>query len=201
MQTARISRPSFPGAGERARLSIKGVGTPIGLRVARRREGQVTLVQELPFLALGNEVKDESGRSGKIARVAVSIDHGVPKLVIELAYDAADIDDRPSGPPGVKAPTRAASERRRDQTLGYDERPTMPDLPQTVRREPRESNREDTVSFRTHSEITRSVRTHRPDASDTAPRRNDTDRIVDQVLARFVAFVAMLVALVSPRTT
>lgn len=218
MYTARTSRPSFPGAGERARLSIKGVASPVGLRVARRREGQVTLVQELPFLALGNEVKDDRGRTGKIARVAVSIDQGVPKLVIELAYDAAQQDDRPSGPPAVKTPARARSERERDQTIGYDERPTLPDLPGSARLTRTESSSSDIGRERrddTNRELTLAFRTELPrpapiDGSPsgapsvrapTALRRRAEEGLVDALLARVVAFIAMFVALVSPRTT
>jgi hypothetical protein len=191
MYTARTSRPSFPGAGERARLSIKGVGTPVGLRVARRRQGCVTLVQELPFLELGTEVQDENGRTGKIARVAVSIDRGVPKLVIELAYDETRYGDSiPPGPPAVKTP--AASGRERDQTIGYDQRPTMPDLPRTVRMVRDETNRELTLAFRTQT----------PQPGEVPMRQPvEEDSLVEVWVARMVAFLAMLAGLVSPRTT
>ena len=65
------SRPSFPGAGERARLSIEGVRAPIVTRVARRREDALVVTQELPFLRLGSRVLAEDGRAARIARVAV----------------------------------------------------------------------------------------------------------------------------------
>lgn len=93
------------------RLSISGVRSRVALRVSERRDRQVTVEQKLPFLAIGTEVADENGRTGRIARVAVALERGVPKLVLELAYDAV--------------PSRA----RRDETISYgqDQRPTVPE--------------------------------------------------------------------------
>jgi hypothetical protein len=93
------------------RLSISGVRSRVAVRVAERRDRQVTVEQHLPFLAIGTEIADENGRTGRIARVAVALERGVPKLVLELSYDAA--------------PTRA----RRDETISYgqDQRPTVPE--------------------------------------------------------------------------
>jgi hypothetical protein len=68
-------------------------------KIARRRDRGMTCVQELPFLRLESAVTDDRGRRARIARVALSIEKDVPKLVIELAYD--DDDDFPSGPPAV----------------------------------------------------------------------------------------------------
>ncbi len=84
----------------RARLHIDGVRTPVLARVARRRETGMTCVQELPFLRLESAVTDDRGRRARIARVALSVEKDMPKLVIELTYDDHD-DDFPSGPPGV----------------------------------------------------------------------------------------------------
>ncbi len=92
------------------RLSISGVGPRVALRVAERQAQRATLEQRLPFLAIGTEVADEEGRTGRIARVNVALEGGVPKLVLELAYDALPL--RGSSPPG----------KRRDQTLSYDQR-------------------------------------------------------------------------------
>lgn len=122
------------------RLAISGVASRVALRVASRRDGGATLEQRLPFLAIGTEVADDEGRTGRIARVAVALEGGVPKLVLELAYDALPL--RASSPPGARA--------RRDETVSFDQRPTVPEpirrglrlesadtsLPLTQRREP-----------------------------------------------------------------
>jgi hypothetical protein len=98
------------------RLSISGVSSRVALRVAQRQEQRATLEQRLPFLAIGTEVADDEGRTGRIARVNVALEGGVPKLVLELAYDAKPL--RASTPPGARA--------RRDETISY-ERPTSPE--------------------------------------------------------------------------
>lgn len=99
------------------RLAISGVASRVALRVASRRDQNVTVEQRLPFLAIGTEVADEDGRTGRIARVAVALEGGVPKLVLELAYDPTPL--RASSPPG--------SRTRRDETISYDQRPTIPE--------------------------------------------------------------------------
>jgi hypothetical protein len=93
------------------RLTIDGVPSRVSLHVARRREHGATLEQHLPFLAIGTEVTDEQGRAGRIARVGVALDRGVPKLVLELDYYEA----------------QAARGRERDSTIGYDQRPPTAD--------------------------------------------------------------------------
>ncbi len=95
------------------RLSISGVKPTVAVRVAQRRDSRVTVEQRLPFLAIGTEIADERGQTGRIERVGVALEGGVPKLVLELAYDVLP---RPSTPPG----------RRGDQTISY-ERPTVPE--------------------------------------------------------------------------
>ena len=125
MQTARTSRPSFPGqlrlagggGGERARLRLEGVRNPIVTTVARRRDDGLVVVQELPFLRLWSEVHDEQQRRARISRVAVDVQQDVPRLVLELAYD----DE--VGPASVEVEVEAvAKERRaRDATIGYEQ--------------------------------------------------------------------------------
>lgn len=104
------------------RLSISGVKSTVAVRVANRRDARVTVEQRLPFLAIGTEVADERGQTGRIERVGVALEGGVPKLVLELAYDVLP---RPSVPPG----------RRGDQTISY-ERPTLPEPLRPQRAEP-----------------------------------------------------------------
>jgi hypothetical protein len=97
------------------RLAISGVSSRVALHVAERRDTSATLEQKLPFLAIGTEVADETGRTGRISRVAVALEGGVPKIVLELAYDAQPL--RASTPPGARV--------RRDETVSY-ERPSVP---------------------------------------------------------------------------
>lgn len=104
------------------RLSISGVKSTVAVRVANRRDARVTVEQRLPFLAIGTEVADERGQTGRIERVGVALEGGVPKLVLELAYDVLP---RASVPPG----------RRGDQTISY-ERPTLPEPLRPQRAEP-----------------------------------------------------------------
>ncbi|GAB4208012.1 MAG: hypothetical protein OHK0013_26070 [Sandaracinaceae bacterium] len=141
MPDERSSRASAPGH-ERTRLHIAGVRQPVLTRVARRRETGMTCVQELPFLRLESEVVDDRGRRARIARVALSVERDVPKLVIELAYDDRDDHDDDVGPPGapfgaILEPARPV--RRADQTIGYDER---------FRADPIDSLREPPITLR-----------------------------------------------------
>jgi hypothetical protein len=155
MPDERSSRVSAPGH-ERTRLHIAGVRQPVLTRVARRRETGMTCVQELPFLRLESEVVDDRGRRARIARVALSVERDVPKLVIELAYDDHDDHDDDAGPPGapfgaIVEPARPA--RRVDETIGYDER---------FRADPIDSLREPPVTLRevleeVASELTRTL--------------------------------------------
>lgn len=128
MHEERASRPSFPVAGDRARLHIEGVRSPILAKVSRRRVDGMTCVQELPFLRLESPVHDDHGRKARIARVSVAVEKNVPKLVIELQYDDDDHDDpsppgvhaRPFGAPASRVPV-PRPRRRIDDTIGYDE--------------------------------------------------------------------------------
>lgn len=126
MQSARESRPSIPhpGAGERARLRIAGVERPIVTTVARRRADALVVVQELPFLRVGSEVHDDEGRPARIQRVAVDVSRDrVPRLVLELAYEAESADhDGGGGGSGIVQIDPDRDERReRDSTLGYEQ--------------------------------------------------------------------------------
>jgi hypothetical protein len=95
---------------ETARVSISGVPSRLAMRVASTRNRRVTMEQRLPFLAIGTDVTNESGDRGRIERVGVVLEGGVPKIVLEVAYDAM-------------APVRAS---RGDQTVAYDRRSSAP---------------------------------------------------------------------------
>lgn len=135
------SRRSFPGAGERARLSIEGVRAPIVTRVARRREDALVVTQELPFLRIGSRVLGEDGRAARIARVAVDCETDVPTLVLELAYDEIEVE--------VEDPIDRGWDRR-DQTLTYGEQRTTSAAPgASIAKREESGGRESTLVFRT----------------------------------------------------
>lgn len=151
MQTARTSRPSFPQSrssdpgGERARLHFEGVRNPIVTTVARRREDGLVVVQELPFLRLHTEVRDEQRRRARIARVAVDVQQDVPRLVLELAYD----DDAAGGDDIAESVDVDLDDLRvRDATLGYGE-PRRESLPRVSERARRVRSDQDTLVFAT----------------------------------------------------
>lgn len=134
-----------PTAPQRARLHIDGVRSPVLARVARRRDSGMTCVQELPFLRLESAVTDDRGRRARIARVALSVEKDVPKLVIELAYDDHD-DDFPSGPPAV--PYGAIVAPPTPDALDTIPGAPAPELHRLVfRADPIESLREPPVTF------------------------------------------------------
>jgi hypothetical protein len=99
------------GMSQTARVSISGVPSRLAMRVASRRDRRVTMEQRLPFLAIGTEVTSESGDRGRIERVGVVLEGGVPKIVLEVTYDA-------------KVPVRAAT--RRDETVAYGRASSRP---------------------------------------------------------------------------
>ncbi len=133
-----------PTSTQRARLHIDGVRSPVLARVARRRESGMTCVQELPFLRLESAVTDDRGRRARIARVALSVEGSVPKLVIELAYDDHD-DDFPSGPPAVPYGAIVAAPAEARDTIPGDPAPELHRL--VFRADPIESLREPPVTF------------------------------------------------------
>ncbi len=108
----RHSRPSFPGMPkERVRVEIPGVAGTISADIASRRDSAWTLTQHLPLLRIGQEVTAEGGARMQISRVALDLEQGVPKLVIELAK-AADIIDEDFEPIATNA-------RLREPTVSY----------------------------------------------------------------------------------
>jgi hypothetical protein len=149
--TDRPSSHPAPGS-QRARLHIDGVRTPVLTRVARRRETGMTCVQELPFLRLESAVTDDQGRRARIARVALSVEKDMPKLVIELAYDDHD-DDFPSGPPAVPYGTIVVAPSHDGiDTLPGAPAPTelaaeLDSLPAVFRADPMDSLREPPVTL------------------------------------------------------
>lgn len=186
MQSARHSRPSLPhpGAGERARLRIAGVERPIVTTVARRREDGLVVVQELPFLRVGSEVRDDDGRRARIQRVAVDVSRDlVPRLVLELAYDDAAELGGGDGGSGIVEIDRE-ERRRRDSTLGYEQqRPVAGGGRGVARRE--RSRGDGTLLFAIEPAATRDERPSTP--AHLVRRGNELELAIRALFARFEA--------------
>lgn len=178
--STRSSRPSrsasVPPGGDRARLRIEGVSSPIVTRIARRRAGALVVEQELPFLRMNARVQDEDGRAARIARVAIDAESEVPKLVLELAYD-----DEGDGGVEVSVDPVDAGWDRRDQTLGYGEQ--RPSAAEIIRRDsvapasavaPRRE-RESTLMFRTEAPLARADESVRTSAKWMERRGSDLE--------------------------
>jgi hypothetical protein len=80
------------------RLHLSGVDTPIVTRVTRQSGRGMTVEQSLPFLRLQTQVWDESAKSSRIESVRVVVQDGMPRLVLDLAFDDVDesAPERPS---------------------------------------------------------------------------------------------------------
>ncbi len=109
-------------ATERTRLYVEGVRAAITAEVARRRQDGLVVTQALPFLRLDTPVTADGGTRARIARVAISMECDVPRLMLELVHDqplAAPVtepdDTLESFTPGVSV--RPA---RTDSTVPYD---------------------------------------------------------------------------------
>lgn len=168
-------------ASSTTRLTIDGVPTRVSLHVARRREHGATLEQHLPFLAIGTEITDEQGRAGRIARVGIALDRGVPKIVLELDYH-----EEQSGRSG----------RDRDSTIGYDQRPlTAPSVAareatdshkRRIRRD--DTNRDATLIYEAQEEAMLALREGEPARTSLWAR----------LVSPFAGLYALLVAMFAP---
>jgi hypothetical protein len=76
----------------RLRIQLDGVQTPVSARVLHRDGGGVTVEQELPFLRLLTGIVDDGGRRGHIQSVDLVVEDGIPRLLLDLAYDGAHDD-------------------------------------------------------------------------------------------------------------
>ena len=133
MQTtlgAREARAADISTHERARFYLDGVERAIVANVARRETHGLVIEQPLPFLRLDTPVRNESGEWSRISRVGLSLEGGVPRIVLELS-------DRPSDAPpsaaAVVTPTEdtdrhftpgvSVRRARTDSTVPYDFEP------------------------------------------------------------------------------
>jgi hypothetical protein len=76
--------------GIEARLHVSGVATPILTRVTRQTARGMTVEQMLPFLQLRTQVWDDARQASHIESVSVVVYDGMPRLVLDLAYDDDD---------------------------------------------------------------------------------------------------------------
>jgi hypothetical protein len=70
-----------------ALLHVSGVDTPIHARVTRQSERGMTVEQALPFLQLHTQVWDATRQASRIESVSVVVYDGMPRLVLDLAFD------------------------------------------------------------------------------------------------------------------
>lgn len=76
---------------ERTRLFVEGVSTAITAEVRGRRDDGLVVTQALPFLRIDTPVVAEGGTRARIARVAISMEGDVPRLLLELAHEDAPL--------------------------------------------------------------------------------------------------------------
>lgn len=79
--------------GAATRLHLEGLQAPIMTRVMRQSERGMTVEQVLPFLELQTQVWDDAQRSSRIESVSVVVYDGMPRLVLDLAFDADPAED------------------------------------------------------------------------------------------------------------
>lgn len=90
----RTSGPGdTPGGADRdAQLRVDGIEAPIHTRVTRRGRHGMTVEQPLPFLQLQTLVEDQAARRSRIESVSMVVYDGMPRLVLDLAYEADGAD-------------------------------------------------------------------------------------------------------------
>lgn len=155
--------------GKDAELRVEGVAMPIHTRVTRRGEHGMTVEQPLPFLQLRTRVQDQAARRSRIESVSMVVYDGMPRLVLDLAYEddvahQADVVGEPAGVPettgvhqalpGIMRPRRAAG---LDDTQSFERPSDAPPLTAAAgavvgraeRSAPGEAPRESTLVFET----------------------------------------------------
>ncbi len=114
----------------RRRFYLDGIANPVHARVAHHDDSGMTLRQELPFLRLHSQMRDESGRCGSLTGVSVTLRDGTPCLVLDVSYEPREPEETTPfateqveiAPPSVTSlmdATRSKRASRRDETLPY----------------------------------------------------------------------------------
>lgn len=128
-----------------ARLHLDGLATPILTRVTRHGPTGMTVEQTLPFLRLHTLVRDDADQHAHIESVSMVVQEGVPRLVLDLAYDGG-IEEASTGEPAEPRAAHAGVVRpraRREATTPFE----IP-APELAPKE-RPAVREPTLSFTT----------------------------------------------------
>ncbi|MDD9933533.1 MAG: hypothetical protein OXT09_08020 [Myxococcales bacterium] len=144
---------------DKTRLTLEGVDTPIVTQVRELREGGMTVEQSLPFLRLQTGVLDADDNRSRIESVSLVVADGVPRLVLDLAYDGAPYTDAvPAAEASLDADAHmplagVARTRRPDETLEYEIESPPPEETPARAAEPAtdEAPREPTQVFKTHA--------------------------------------------------
>lgn len=106
---------------ERTRLFVEGVGTAITAEVRGRRDDGLIVTQALPFLRIDTPVVAEGGTRARIARVAISMEGDVPRLLLELAHEGAQPLEAPVAESAMPfTPGVSTRPPRADSTMPYD---------------------------------------------------------------------------------
>jgi hypothetical protein len=89
--------------GNRVRLHIEGLASPMRARIKEQSSSGVTAYSELGFLQMGRPLELEDASSGNrrpalIDRVEVAVDDAsrIPQLVVSLRYEDAAVDEAPA---------------------------------------------------------------------------------------------------------
>jgi hypothetical protein len=117
------SNPEAQDAGVETRLHLSGVATPILTRVMRQSARGMTVEQALPFLQLRTQVWDDSRQGSRIESVSVVVYDGVPRLVLDLAFDDVAEAEALSAQPSPLRRAHAGVVRPRvrvDETVPFD---------------------------------------------------------------------------------
>jgi len=126
-----MARPDDPASriapAEDAHLMLEGMDTPIHTQITRRSERGMTVEQPLPFLQLRTMVQDQSARCARIESVSMLVCDGMPRLVLDLAYE-----------PDAEADTEPAAQHADGSMEPIDE-PGMPPRMVRARRDPTRS--------------------------------------------------------------
>ncbi|MGD8861037.1 MAG: hypothetical protein PVI30_13600 [Myxococcales bacterium] len=135
--------------GDEARLVLDSLPTPIVTRVRETRDSGMTVEQTLPFLRLHTTgVVDGRERRARIESVSMVVADGVPRLVLDLAYEGAEGPIAASMPATAGCPGVARS-RRAAGDVAVDAEATAPTTPR-AEAAVGEGGREPTRSFVVH---------------------------------------------------
>ncbi len=114
------------------RLHLSGVETPIFTQITAQTERGMTVEQALPFLKLQTSVWGDAQRPSRIESVRLVVTDGMPRLLLDLAYDDQDeVAARASVEQGVQRSAHAGVVRprstppplrtRMDETLPFEQ--------------------------------------------------------------------------------